>query len=240
MEIKYIGKCLLVETDEKRILVIGDLHLGFEEALNRSGVFVSRQMFDEMISYLDRVSGKIGEVDEVVLLGDVKHVFGSVLKQEWNDVLGLFDYLNEKCKKITIVKGNHDSILEPVVAQRRGVELLDFYIVGEICFSHGHRSFEEMFDKNVKSWILGHAHPAVKISEKNGAKVEKYKCFLVGKFKRRNVVVVPSFAEHNEGSDPRENDLGLAWDFNLKKFDVKIISGEKLKVLDFGKLGKLH
>jgi len=238
-KIDYAGKCLLVKTDGKKLLVIGDLHLGFEEALNRSGVFVSRKMFEEMVEYLDSVFARTGQVDEVVLLGDVKHVFGSVLKQEWQDVLGLFDYLKDKCDKVIIVKGNHDAILEPIVKQRENVELLDYYVVGEFCFVHGDKSFDEMFDKDVKTWIMGHAHPAVKISEKGGAKVEKYKCFLVGKYKRKNVVVVPSFAEHSEGSDPRENDLGLAWDFNLKRFNVKVVLGEKLEVLDFGKLGDL-
>ena len=31
--IKYIGKCLLVVENSEKILVIGDLHLGFEEVL---------------------------------------------------------------------------------------------------------------------------------------------------------------------------------------------------------------
>ena len=38
-----------------KILVVGDLHLGYEEHLNRMGIFVSRQMFEEMISYFDKV-----------------------------------------------------------------------------------------------------------------------------------------------------------------------------------------
>ena len=86
-----MGKCLLIENKHngksKKIVVVGDLHLGFEEALNRTGVFVSREMFNDIIKYLDGIFEVMGRVDEIVLLGDVKHVFGQVLKQEWNDVL---------------------------------------------------------------------------------------------------------------------------------------------------------
>ena len=90
-EIEYLGKCLFLK--EKMILVIGDLHLGYEESLNNSGVFVSRKMFEEVISYLDKVFFRTGRVEKVVLLGDVKHGFGNIIRQEWNDVISLMDYL---------------------------------------------------------------------------------------------------------------------------------------------------
>lgn len=235
---EFVGKCLVVKENGKRILVIGDLHLGYEEMLNRSGVFVSRKMFEEMISELDRVFLKAGKVDSVILLGDVKQNFGSIMKQEWQDVNGLFDYLEDKIgrgKEIVIVKGNHDTIIKPI-AEKRGVDVKDFYVVGKFCFLHGDKSFEVIYDKKITHWIMGHGHPAVKLSD--GLKIEKYKCFLVGKFKGREIVIVPSFFEYNEGSDPRENDLGLAWKFDLEKFNVKAIQG--LEVLDFGALRKLE
>ena len=33
----------------------------------------------------------------------------------WKETMRLFDYLSRKVKKIILVKGNHDSILEPIV-----------------------------------------------------------------------------------------------------------------------------
>ena len=50
---EFIGKTLLVESGGKKILVIGDLHLGYVESLNRVGVLVSRMMFKDMIDYFD-------------------------------------------------------------------------------------------------------------------------------------------------------------------------------------------
>ena len=236
MEIEFIGKCLLIEYGEQRVLVVGDLHLGYEEYLNRTGVFVSRVMFREMIEEFDRIFERVGKVARVVLLGDVKHDFGGIMRQEWDDVLGLFDYFLERCGEIVIVKGNHDNILEPIVRGKERVVLRDYFIWEEYCFVHGDRDFEEMYNGEIKTWVMGHGHPAVKIGD--GVKVEKYKCFLSGKFRGKKIVVVPSFFSFYEGSDPRENDLGLAWKFDFNRFNVFVVGGD-LEVLDFGKLRRL-
>jgi uncharacterized protein len=234
--IEYVGKCLFIETSGRKILVIGDLHIGFEEALNRGGVFVSRKMFEENEAYLEKVFEKIGKVDEVVLLGDVKHVFGEVIRQEWKEILGLLDYLKGMARKTMIVKGNHDKIVEPI-AKKAGVEVKDYYILDEYCFLHGDRDFIENHNKKIKYWIVGHGHPAVKISD--GVKTEKFKCFLTGKFDGKKIIIVPSFFDYSFGSDPRENDLGFVWPFNLKNFYVFVVQDESLDALNFGKLNKL-
>ena len=264
----------------KGMLVVGDLHLGYEESLNRSGVLVIRKMFSEMILYFDSVFDELKErekedgrerrIDEIVLLGDVKHGFGKGNKQEWNDVLELFDYLIKKMnefssvgtglrygrekkreKKIIVVRGNHDNYIKNI-AGKRNVIVEDFYIVSGIGFCHGDKRIKEFDKKEIKMIVVGHGHPAVRLIDKKSGKEESYKCFLVGKWKvslggRRfgignvkGIIIVPSFIEYSEGTDARENDLGLGWDFELNKFNVKIVSEpDKLEVLDFGILGKL-
>jgi len=238
-DIRYLGKCLLIENAKKKILVVGDLHLGYEESLNNAGVFVSREMFNELILEMNEIFDNCENVDEVVLLGDVKHDFGKITKQEWNTVLKLFDYLLRKCKKIAVIRGNHDKIIAPIASKRENVFVEDFYIDEEIAFLHGDKDFEEIHDGKIKYWIIGHGHPAVKIREVKGVKIEKYKCFLAGGHKGKEIIIVPSFFSGSEGSDPRENGLKLAWKFNLEKFKVKIV-GNDLSVLDFGELGKLR
>ena len=53
-------------------------------------------------------------------------------------------------------------------------------------------------------------------------------------------MIVPSFFGINEGVDLRDKEYNLRgiFDFNFNKFNVWVV-GEKLEVLDFGKLGKL-
>lgn len=234
-KIKYVGKCLLIEKGGERVLVIGDLHLGYEEELNKSGIMISRQMFDEMISDLNSIFGEVGKVNKIVLLGDVKHDFGGISRQEWNDVSRIIDYLKEKCKKLVVVKGNHDNILEPILKKHK-MKMIGCYVWEGFAFTHGDEDYDELWSEDVDTIVVGHGHPAVKLSE--GAKMEKYKCFLVGKFRGKNMIVVPSFIEYYAGSDPRDEEVVLAWDVNFGNFDVKIV-GEDLEVLDFGKLKKL-
>ena len=136
MKISYIGKCLLIEEKGEKILVIGDLHLGYEESLNRGGVFISRKMFDEMIAGLEMIFLKSGKVDKIILLGDVKHDFSGVLRQEWNDVSGLIDYLERWLKEggeIIIIRGNHDNYLKNITL-KKGVKVCDYFIFREFCF----------------------------------------------------------------------------------------------------------
>ncbi len=233
-KIKFISKSLLIE-NRKKILVIGDLHLGYEESLRRNGVLLPSQIYHEIINDFEEIFLETGKVDKIIVLGDLKHEFGKILKDEWKEILDLIDFLRTKTREIIIVKGNHD-IFTGFVTNKKNIEIVDYYLYEEFAFLHGDRDFGEIIrDKNVKYWIIGHAHPAITIQSE--VRKEKYKCFLEGKYKSKNIIILPSFFPVIEGTDPRDFDLGLAWDFDLNKFEVKIINGKE--VLDFGKLGKI-
>jgi putative SbcD/Mre11-related phosphoesterase len=285
--IEFIGKSLLLDNS---ILVIGDLHLGYEGAMRESGIFVKADLYGEVIRDLEKIFEKIqgkkygkvevGEdllidvkhskinkekkgakhndgdvgfgddnskgatkgvaIDKIILLGDLKHEFGRISRDEWKEVLELIDYLKKKCNEIIIVKGNHDVVLESVTG-KKGISVVDYFVFRDFVFLHGDKDFEKskIYDKKIKRWIVGHGHPAITLEEKRGIKKEKYKCFLVGKFKGKEIIIVPSFFPITGGSDPRDYDLNMAWNFNLNKFNVKIV-GENLETFDFGKLGKLN
>lgn len=232
MGVEYIGKCLLVREKEEKVLAVGDLHLGYEEALNKSGVYVTREMYKEMMKELEEILEKCGKIDKIILLGDVKHSFSGNLKQEWNDVLGFINYLKGRCKELVILRGNHDNYLINI-ARKGEIEVVPFFIWEEYCFVHGDKEYGEMYDSKIKYWIMGHAHPAIVLDD--GSKREKYKCFLVGRWKGREVVIVPSFFSLVVGSNIKEK-LNVPWKFNMDKFSVKVVNG--MDVLDFGKVGK--
>ncbi len=236
MGIKYIGKCLLIEEGEERVLVVGDLHLGYERELNKGGIDASKRIQEELIEDFERIFGKVGKVDRVILLGDVKHYFGKNVREEWLGVEVLFRYLKEKCNEIVIVKGNHDNYLTSITNKERNIEVRDYYVWREYCFFHGNKDFEELYDIGVKVWVMGHVHPAVTLHL--GVKEEKYKCFLTGKYKGKKIVILPSFFSGVIGSDVRESLVEIPWKFNFNKFSVKAI-GDEGKIYDFGLLGRL-
>ncbi|HLC31841.1 MAG TPA: metallophosphoesterase [Candidatus Nanoarchaeia archaeon] len=234
MKIEYVGKCLVVEEEGKKVLVIGDLHLGYEESLRRDGVFVPGGLVEETLKDLEEIFTRVGRVDEIVVLGDIKHRFSGSGGDEKDEVWQVFRFLRERGKKIIVTRGNHDTILPSLASF--GVSVVDYYIVGGGCFFHGDRDFEVLHGKEIETWVMGHIHPAIMLRE--GAKEEKYKCFLEGMFKGRRVVIVPSFFGGNEGSDVRVEGVRVPWNFRFENFKVWV-AGEGLEVLDFGVLGKI-
>lgn len=240
-----IDRCLFWK--EKKILIVGDLHLGYEEYLNEMGWSFPKTQVQATIEVFERIFKKIGKVKEIIILGDIKHYFGGVLASEMRDVDKIFNLLKgnlEKDGRIIIIKGNHDAILEPVVRNYNYVELKDFYELENILFIHGDKeSFSKIgldFYSNTRKRLLcviGHFHPAIIISR--GAKAEKYRCFLYGKSKelKKEVIIVPSFFPLVEGTDVSK-ETRLEGRIDVANFEVFAID-ETGEVYDFGKVKEL-
>jgi uncharacterized protein len=232
-------------------LVFSDFHLGYEQNLSGKGVLVPRFQFKDTISRLNKIfeiikSKKIN-VDKIIINGDIKHEFGKITEQEWREVLQLIDYLQGKKdneREVIIVKGNHDNAAK-YIAEKRDVEIVDFYTIGDVLILHGDVIPVDI-GKNVKTLIIGHEHPAVSLRESEDAvRSEVFKCFLKGKWKMKNVneknlIVTPSFNLVTEGSDVRNHKLlspFLKLDtVNLDNFEVFVVADE---VRYFGKVGEL-
>lgn len=233
MRYEFIDKAVWIP--EEKILVISDLHLGYEESLN---IGIPRSQYKETLGSLDKIFKKIGRAREIVILGDLKHEFSQASSQEWGETLSLVDYLKERSEKVILIRGNHDNYLG-IITRRKDVELVDYYIEKSFGFLHGDKQRAEILDKKVKIIFLGHLHPAISIRE--NAKHEIYKCFLRGKWKGKEIVILPSFFPLVEGQDVNMESTNLDFNFKLDNFEVFIPSDKE--VLDFGKLenvGKLR
>jgi len=209
-----------------KILILNDLHLGYEESLHRRGVFVPKFQLQEIIQSLERILKNI-KPNKIIINGDLKHEFGTVLRQEWKEVLEFLDYLLTKTKEVIIIQGNHDPIIKPI-AQKRNIKVLSEYQIGNTIIVHG----DKIIETNAKRIIIGHEHPAITIKE--GSKWEKYKCFLKGKWNGKELVAVPSFNPLLEGTDILKEQILSPYLTNLKSFQVFIIS--KGEVFEFGKV----
>jgi putative SbcD/Mre11-related phosphoesterase len=232
-----VDRCLYWKT--KKTLIVGDLHLGYEESLTEKGYVLPRNQQKENYEIFERIFRKVkGKIKRIIFLGDIKHYFGKILLQESNDFKNLLNFIDKELgekPEIIIVKGNHDKILEPIVRDYKNVKLIDFISEDSLLFIHGDsfsvkKNYKKIKDKEIKLIILGHFHPAVVINEKEGVKSEKYKCFLYGfssEYSHR-VIFVPSFFPLVEGSDIKK-------DLEIYEKGMKIIA-----ISDDGKLYKFR
>jgi uncharacterized protein len=221
---------------ESNSLVIGDVHLGFEEALGRQGVLVPRFQYKDIEKRLSEILKGLPRLNEIIINGDLKHEFGSITRQEWTDIGKLIDFLLLHCEKVVLVKGNHDVILFPI-ARKKGIEVIEYHTVGDIYICHGHLIPADKDFMRSKIIIMGNEHPAVSV--RDGARSETFKCFAFGKFKDKKLIAMPSFNPLTIGTDLlKEKFLSPFLHQDLLGFEIYVVADNK-EVLHFGKLKNL-
>mgnify|MGYP001563953643 CR=1 FL=1 len=220
-------------------LIIADVHIGYEEALNKQGILVPRLQFEEIIKRINKIFSQLKnkKIKRIIVNGDLKHEFGTISEQEWRNTLKFLDLLAKHCNEVILIKGNHDAILGPI-ANKRNVKILEHYFIAKskIFILHGNKIPSKERLKKASTIIIGHEHPAVSLKE--GPRVEQFKCFLKGKYKGKNLIVQPSFNTMIEGTDLlRDEILSPFLQQNLDNFYVYIVED---KVYQFGKLRNLR
>jgi uncharacterized protein len=195
----FFAHGLMLHMPSQGALAFADVHLGFEEALNRQGVLVPRFQYKELARELGSALSACKPA-RVIVDGDLKHEFGSISPQEWAEVLKFLGLL--RGYDVTLVRGNHDTVLGPIAA-RGEVRVLEELKLGTTLFVHGDR--EPVRLDGVKTVVIGHEHPCVTLSE--DGRRERVKCFLVGEWNGRDLIVLPSFNLVTEGTDVLEGSL---------------------------------
>lgn len=239
-DIEIAGFALYIRS--QKTLVLSDLQFGYEEMMNKQGVMMPRINFRQIKKELEKIFMKLKKegkkIEKIIVAGDLKHEFGIISEQEWKEVLAFFDLSKKHCKEIIVVKGNHDIVLGPIAnwqnvrVEKEGVLLEK----PKIYITHGHKIFENADYKKAKTLIIGHDHPTVSLRE--GVKSEVYKCFLKGKYKGKQIIVMPSFNFVSLGSNIlQEKLLSPFLQGNLSKFEVWLLED---KPYYFGKLTNLQ
>ena len=246
INIRFLEDSLLINNE---ILVFSDVHIGFEEHIIESGALPDMQI-TEILERIERIFTNLEKnkikIKEIVIVGDLKHEFGGISDKEWRETTRFLDYLEKKIQKkgkIILVRGNHDNILGPI-AKKKDVKLVDFYNKSGICFIHGNKLYKNCFE-NSKTIILGHLHPSITLSDEY--KREKFKCFLLGKWKNKQVIVLPSFSPISFGYDlnnfsyvdEKNKGFFIINEKKLKDFEVIIYNNHENLEYNFGKLKKL-
>ncbi len=252
---EFLDRCLFWR--ERKILIVGDLHLGYEETLRKGGLFFPENLIGSICDIFEKIFEKTGKLNKVILLGDVKHYFGGILRSEYKDFYKLINKIKKnlnKRGKIIITEGNHDSILKPIIRGKKDYDfvlLKPYHIEEDVLFFHGNlkKDFWEesvFLNRSVKEIVIGHFHPALTL--KKDSKTEKYKIFLLGKIKNKKIIILPSFFPLNEGSNilnHKQLIIKSRLKIDSKKTDLEI-KDLKVFVLDdngktyyFGDLEKL-
>lgn len=227
-KIEIIDLALLID---KRILIVSDFHIGYEQHLHRKGILIPKFQLKDTILRLEKILNQTGSLDKIIINGDLKHEFHTITNQEWSDITKLVDFLRRKCKELIIIQGNHDKIIIPI-AEKKKVTLIKEYREPGLLVTHG----DIIPDKLETVIVIGHEHPAVSL--RNEGRSERFKCFLKGHFKRKTLIVLPSFNLLTEGTDiTKSKPFSPFLQRKISNFNVYIVGDD---VYDFGKLRKLE
>ncbi|MDA1197016.1 MAG: metallophosphoesterase [Nanoarchaeota archaeon] len=231
---------LFLYSKQHNALIFSDVHIGFEESLNKQGILIPRFQFKEIMQRLESTfkelttKHKLKSFKSIIINGDLKHEFGRISEQEWRHTIKLLDFLAKHTDNIVLVRGNHDTILGPI-AKKRNVQPVDNHILGNILLTHGDNIPHEELLKDIKTIIIGHEHPAISLQE--SSRVETFKCFLKGTYKKKTLIVLPSCNIVTEGSNLLQHArLSPLMPKNIDNFEAYIIADRIYKPIKIKQL----
>ncbi len=160
----------LIKTEKTKTLLIADPHIGWETALQEKGIHIPSQT-QKLLSKLTVIINQY-KPNELVILGDVKYTVIKAELGEWHDIPDFFSELTKIISNISIVRGNHDANLDPLLPEK--VELLPATgaVIGDVGVFHGHM-WPSPALLACKTLVMGHVHPVVVFKDPAGFKVNR-------------------------------------------------------------------
>lgn len=176
--------------------ILADLHLGFEEVMANTGVFLPRIQFKTIVSIV-RTLSDMKPSSRIVFAGDVKHCFQKLRRQERIELAKLVREVQKLgFKDVVFVRGNHDNYAKTVLSPL-GVEIIEDYLdLGKgIIVAHGHKNLKADYDYI----IMGHEHPAINVSVGGGR--AKFPVFLMMPLQNGgNALILPPAGAYQVGN----------------------------------------
>ncbi|MDR3075350.1 MAG: metallophosphoesterase [Candidatus Methanoplasma sp.] len=180
-------RCLIL--DDGPTAVLGDLHLGYESALEEEGMYIPRMNTG---SIRDAVNSILSEYEprRVVLLGDIKHDFKRSKREARDEVRKIIELLME-VSEVTVVRGNHDNFLQNILSDM-GLNAVNHTDIGGFRMEHGHE------DSGVRPVVIGHEHPSIRIPGAMSGGMKMH-CFVHQR--EEGIIVLPPFSPFSSGND---------------------------------------
>lgn len=193
--VEVIGPALFIK--KEKALIVGDLHIGQERIMQYQGMMVPINQYEQINEFMEKTLEKL-KPKKIIINGDLKHDFGKITSDEW-DKITLFLKNLKKYAEVIVISGNHDKVLEPIT-EKLGIKMREGYIINEIYICHGDKiPTENLNYQSSKIIIIGHEHPAIRLTERYRS--ETYKCHLKGTYEKKTLLVMPSLNPISEGSD---------------------------------------
>lgn len=158
---------LIIESSE-RVLVVADLHIGWELSLKDHGIYLPSQIHKlqkKLVHIIQEV-----RPDRLIILGDVKQTITRISIEEWRMIPKFFETLQEYLKDIVVVLGNHDGNLEPLTPSTIKIIPPSGMTIGsspQIGLIHGHAwPAPEVISSDIL--VMGHIHPVFWFKDRLG------------------------------------------------------------------------
>ena len=162
---------MLLEGEGERVLVVGDLHIGWEMTLSQQGIHVPSQTSKMADRLIDIIASS--NPTRIVFLGDVKHTVAKAGFEEWKDIPEFFEKIIPLVSDIQITQGNHDGNIEPMTPRQvRIMPPSGIALWGKYGLFHGHAwPASELL--RCETLIQGHLHPVVAFTDALGYRVTR-------------------------------------------------------------------
>jgi len=178
-------------------IVVADIHLGYEDALASTGVFLPRIQLRSAIRTLSEALESLPWPARVVIDGDLKHVFEKLTRQERVEIARLGRWLStdSRIKEVVVVRGNHDTFIAPLMRDL-GFDLVEdcLELTSYVAATHGHH--KPSCDLDVI--LIGHEHPAIQV-DVGGARVKLSVLLDVPLKNGGRVIVLPAMGAYQTG-----------------------------------------
>lgn len=162
MELIFDDRALVVHADDSTLLLISDLHLGFEEELStQKGVAFPPQqarMIERILSLIEKYNA-----DRLYIIGDVKHTITVDTPFNWRLVPEFMTEIAD-ATEVHVIPGNHDGNLTPLLPRNAILEDVHGILVStnpSIGLVHGH-AWPSLDVLKANTIVIGHNHPTVR------------------------------------------------------------------------------
>jgi metallophosphoesterase superfamily enzyme len=193
--ILYDKAALVINSQNKNFICVADLHLGYTPS--SSVLLHNRRLVVELADKIIEQSRNVN-VDNIILLGDVKHTIARVSYSDRLMIDSFFATLRLFFKEIYLVLGNHDGSISRILPTYVK-EIKRGFLLNRTYFMHGHAlPSTEALNSNLI--VMGHLHPLFykEHSPLNGQRVWilmtlRLNKVFADKHKIFRLIVMPSF-----------------------------------------------